>query len=368
MLDRRLLRNMDWVLLLTVCAIMLISLVVISSATLVNPTGDPYYYVKRQAIRFALGFFAMLVVMSIDYTQYYKLSPYIYVANLLLLGAVFFVGKDAGGAQRWIDLKVFDLQPSEFAKLAIIISLARHLASREGYFDSAWSLIPAFIHVAPPMLLIFLQPDLGTSLIFIIILFGMLYMAGARVRHLFLYGFVGVAVGFPLLWTKLRTYQKMRLTVFLNPYKDYLGYGYQVIQSMYAIGSGGLFGKGLFSGTQSQLEFLPAQHTDFIFSVLAEERGFIGAVILLLLYLLLMYRIVRVAGHARDTFGMLMCMGVASMLIFQVLVNIGMTVSIMPLTGIPLPFMSYGGSANLVNLMAVGLVLNVGMRRQRLMF
>ncbi len=368
MFDRRLFRNFDYLLLFTAIAIMLVSLVVISSATLVNPTGDPNYFVKRQAIRIAVGFAVMFFVMTIDYTQFFRFSSHLYVLNLLLLVSLFFIGRESGGAQRWIDFRFFDLQPSEFAKIIIIISLARHLVSREGNFDSIFSVIPAFLHVALPMALIFMQPDLGTALVFIIILFGMLFMAGASVRHLLFYAVAGIAVGFPLLWSKLKVYQKMRLTVFLNPEADPLGFGYQLMQSMIAIGSGGLRGKGLFEGTQSQLEFLPAQHTDFIFSVLAEEWGFIGGVVLLLLLLLLIYRVIRVASLARDTFGSLICIGVATMLTFQVLVNIGMTISIMPVTGLPLPFMSYGGSSTMANMMALGLVLNIGMRRHKLMF
>ncbi len=368
MFDKKYLRNFDFIMLATVCAIMLISLGIISSATIINITGDPNYFVRRQAVLFIIGFFVMLVVITTDYTQFYRFAPHLYVLNLLLLGAVLVFGRDAGGAQRWISLKVFDLQPSEFAKVIVIISLARHLVSREGNFDSPFSPIPFFLHIAVPMAVIFLQPDLGTSLVFIVIVFGMLFMAGARVRHLLFYAVSGIAVGLPLMWKVLKDYQKMRLLVFLNPEKDPMGFGWQLRQSMIAIGSGGLRGKGLFEGTQSQLEFLPAQHTDFIFSVLAEELGFVGAVVLLLLFLLLIYRIVRTAAVARDTFGSLVCIGVASMLTFQVLVNIGMTVGIMPVTGLPLPFVSYGGNSLWANMIAVGLVLNIGMRRHRLMF
>jgi rod shape determining protein RodA len=366
--DRRLFRNFDYLLLLTICAIMMISLIIIQSATLVNPTGDALYFVKRQATWFLLGFIVLLIMVSVDYTQFYRFAPHLYVFNLLLLVAVLFIGKETGGAQRWIDLKIFDLQPSELAKVILIVYLGRHLSAREGSFDSFFSVVPSFIYVMIPMGLIFLQPDLGTSLVFIVILFGMLFMAGAKVRHLLLYGLTGIVVGFPLLWFKLQDYQKMRLTVFLNPGTDPLHYGYQLLQSMIAIGSGGTWGKGLYEGTQSQLEFLPAQHTDFIFSVLAEELGFIGSVVLLLLFMFLVFRVIRAASLARDTFGTLVCIGVASMLTFQVLVNIGMTISIMPVTGLPLPFVSYGGGSFLVNIMAVGLVLNIGMRRHKLMF
>lgn len=368
MFDRRLLRNFDFLLLFAICAIMLVSLVVISSATLVNPTGDPLYYVKRQATWFALGFVILLVVASIDYTQFHRFAPHLYLLNLALLVAVLIIGKETGGAQRWIDLKIFPMQPSEFAKVVIIISLARLLASREGNFESFFSVIPAFVLTLVPVGLIFKQPDLGTSLVFIVVLFGMLFMAGAKLRHLALYVVTGAGAGFPLLWFRLKDYQKMRLMVFLNPEADPLGHGYQLMQSMIAIGSGGIWGKGLFEGTQSQLEFLLEQHTDFIFSVLAEEMGFIGAVVLLLLFLLLIFRVIRMAATARDTFGTLVCIGVATMLTFQVLVNIGMTIGMMPVTGLPLPFMSYGGSSLMANMIAIGLVLNIGMRRHKLMF
>ncbi len=368
MFDRRLFRNLDYLLLIAVLAIMAVSLVIITSATLANPFGDPMFYVKRQAIRFLIGFIVLIVVISIDYTQFYRFSHYLYGLNLVLLVAVLFVGKQTGGAQRWIDLRVFELQPSEFAKIIIIISLARHLASREGNFDSLFSVVPSFIYVFVPIGLIFLQPDLGTSLVFIVILFGMLFLAGVRMRHLLTYAIGGAAIGLPLLWFKLKTYQKMRLMVFLNPDTDPLGHGYQLMQSMIAIGSGGLRGKGIFEGTQNQLEFLLEQHTDFIFSVLAEEAGFIGGVVLILLFMLLIFRVIRTAYIAKDTFGALICIGVATMLTFQILVNIGMTIGIMPVTGLPLPLMSYGGSSLLMNMIAIGLVLNIGMRRHNIMF
>ena len=369
MFDRRLFRNFDYLLLLTVFSIVAVSLVVISSASQSNFTGDPFYYTKRQASLFIVGLVIMLIVISIDYTQFYRLAPYLYALNIGLLLAVIFIGKDSGGAQRWLDLKFFNLQPSEFAKLIIIISLARHLAAREGYFENVFSVIPAFLHVAAPIILIFLQPDLGTSLVFIVILFGMLFMAGVKLKHLFTYATLGTLVGFPLLWLKLKEYQKMRLFIFLNPEQDKLGFGYQIIQSMIAIGSGGLHGKGLFAkGTQNLLEFLPETHTDFIFSALAEETGFIGSVVLLLLFALLILRVIWIGSQAKDTFGMLICIGIATMFTFHVLVNVGMTIGMMPVTGLPLPFTSYGGSSLLMNMIAIGLVLSIGMRRQKLMF
>lgn len=380
--DRRLLRSFDFLLLLTVLAIVGISLVVIGTATsnitrdadlkgqvLMFLSSGEAYYVKRQALMALVGFVLMLLIISTDYTQYYKLSPYLYVLNIALLLAVIFLGREGGGAQRWIDLRFFDLQPSELAKLIIIISLARHLAGREGNFEHITSVIPAFLHVAPPMVLIFLQPDLGTALVFFAILFGMLFMAGAKVRHLFAYVAGGAAIGIPLLWRVLKGYQKMRLIVFTNPEMDPLGDGFQLIQSMIAVGSGGLWGKGPFDpSTQNTLHFLPESHTDLIFSVFAELTGFAGAVLLLVLYMFLIFRILRIGAQAKDTFGMLICIGVASMFLFHILVNIGMTIGIMPVTGLPLPFMSYGGNSLMMNMMAVGLVLCIGMRRNKLMF
>ena len=367
MFDRRLIRNLDWLLILTVIAIFAISLIIITSTT-VNFTGDPLYYAKRHALRFGAGLVALLFILSLDYTYFYRFAPYIYFANVLLLLAVLFVGSDSGGAQRWIDLKFFELQPSEFAKLAIIISLARHLTDQEGNFDSFFSAIPFFLHVAIPMFLIFRQPDLGTSIVFIVILLGMLFMAGIKFKHLAAYIGLGLAA-LPFVWFRLKDYQKMRLIIFLDPYQDPLNDGYQIIQSLIAVGSGGLYGKGLFAeGTQNHLGFLLEQHTDFIFSAYAEETGFIGAVILLFLFLVLILRIIRVAYQARDTFGTLVCIGIATMMTFHVLINVGMTIGIMPVTGLPLPFVSYGGSSLLMNMIAIGVVLNIGMRRQKFMF
>lgn len=367
MFDRRLWRNFDYPLLLIVLMISAYSLVIISSATM-NYTADPYYYVRKQFIWLLIGLAGIFLMISIDYVNFSRLSKHLYLVNLILLVLVLYIGKETAGSQRWIDLKFFDLQPSEFAKLIIIITLARFLETREGELDNFKNIVLAFLHIALPIYFIFMQPDLGTSLVFLAILLGMLFLAGAKVKHLLLTIITGAAVGFPLLWMNLKDYQKMRLIIFTNPDLDPLNYGYQLIQSVIAIGSGQLWGKNLYEGTQNTLNFLPAQHTDFIFSVLGEELGFVGAMVLLVLYLLLIYRILKVSMVAKDNFGFLICSGIASMLVFQVFVNIGMTISIMPVTGLPLPFMSYGGSSFLVNMLSIGLVLNVGMRRNRILF
>jgi rod shape determining protein RodA len=373
MMERKLWRNFDYSLLLTVIALSLIGLIAIRSASVNNVTGDPYHFVRRQALFVGIGLGVLFFILTIDYRHYARLTPYLYAVNIGLLVLVMFIGRGTSGVQRWIDLKFFDLQPSELAKLIIIVTLAKILADREGDFEKITDLALPFAFVGLPMALIFLQPDLGTSLVFLAILFSMLFMAGAVARHLAAIVLFGAAAGLPLLWQFLKPYQKMRLIVFVNPEIDPMGYGYQLLQSMIAIGAGGptgyFFRTGeLFQGTQSDLNFLPAQHTDFIYAVLGEEFGFLGCLIVLALFFFLIYRIIRIAMEAKDIFGSLMCVGVAALILFQVLVNVGMTVSVMPVTGLPLPFMSYGGSSFLVNMMAMGVVLNVGLRKKKILF
>ena len=367
MFDRRLLKNFDYQLLLIMLGLCLYGLLVISSATQGLNIDDPSAYVSRQSIWMAMGLGSLFLVISIDYINYYRWAWYLYITNLVFLFLVLFIGREGGGAYRWIDLGVFDFQPSELAKLIIIITLARVLVDQQDQLKNFVGLLPLLAHVFAPMVLIFLQPDLGTGLVLIIIFFGLLYLGGVPAKYLFLMGGSGLAV-FPLLWSQLLPYQKMRLIVFTNPEIDPLGYGYQLMQSMIAIGSGGIKGKGLFEGTQARLQFLPEQHTDFIFSVLGEELGLLGGFILLTFYFLLIYRILKVGAFSKDTFGALLCTGVATMITFQVLVNVGMSLGIMPVTGLPLPFMSYGGNAMLLNMMSIGVVLNVGMRRHKIQF
>lgn len=333
-------------------------------------------YVFEQAIRVLIGILAAAVVIYIPYEDWRKYTKHLYVINLLMLGAVLVVGHTAMGAQRWVIIFGIPIQPSEFAKLIIIITLADFLSKREGKLSSIKELIPCFIFVGVPLLLILKQPDLGTSLVFIAILFGMLFIASSRplmVTGLFAGGFFGVIglvwahIKFDT-WVPLREYQLKRLTIFLNPEEDWSGGGYHMIQSQIAIGSSGFWGKGLLRGTQSFLEFLPTRHTDFIFSVLAEEAGFLGAMILLILYGFFIYRGVRIAVESKDMFGTLLAVGVVSMFAFHIFVNVGMTIAIMPITGLPLPLFSYGGSNMMANLIAIGILLNVYMRRQKIIF
>ncbi len=368
MLTRRLLRNLDLVVIVVTATIILISLVIIGSATHVNsPSDERYWFVQRQGIFAIFNLFIVFIMLHFDYKSLGKVANWLYGINLVMLLAVMFVGQSALGAQRWIQIGPINLQPSEFSKLIMIIALANLLDKRTGKLNSLKDIIPIFIYVGIPFLLVLKQPDLGTSLVFLAILFGMIFVAGISTKHLAM--IFGAAAAFmPIFWHFLKDYQKKRLTVFIDPNVDPLGSGYHIIQSKIAIGSGMLFGKGLFGGTQSQLNFLPENHTDFIFAVIGEELGFIGAVTILLLYFVLLYRGIKIAGLARDNFGTLLATGITSMLTFHVLVNVGMTAGIMPVTGIPLPLMSYGVSSLTTNMVAIGILLNIYMRRQKILF
>jgi rod shape determining protein RodA len=368
MIDKRLLKKLDYPILIIVIMLAAISILIISSAVRINiaETRD-FHYVKMQLIWLFVGLAALTVVISIDYHLLERFVNVIYICNVILLLSVFLF-EPVKGSQRWVRFGGFTLQPSEFAKIALIITLAKLLSKKhqDGIPDFK-SLLPILAHVGLPMLIIIKQPDLGTSLVLVAILGGMLFMGGISYRLLAWMAAAGL-VSAPVMWNFLKDYQKLRILVFINPEMDRLGSGYNVIQSMIAVGSGKLLGKGLFQGTQNQLGFLPEQQTDFIFSVLGEEFGFLGATVLLILYFILIMRCINIASSAKDTFGMLIIVGVATMLTFHVVVNIGMTIGIMPVTGLPLPFMSYGGSSFLANMIAIGLVLNIGMRRQKIRF
>lgn len=368
MLNQRLLRNLDFVLIGITALLVVISLVVIGSATHINnPSEDRYWFVQRQGLFAIANIIIIFFMLNFDYKSLERFSGLFYIVNLVMLLAVMFVGQSALGAQRWIQIGPISLQPSEFSKIIMIIVLAQILDKRMGKLNTFKEIIPVFIYVGIPFVLVLKQPDLGTSLVFLAILFGMIFVAGISLRHLA--AIIGAGLVFmPIFWHFLKDYQKKRLTVFIDPNVDPLGSGYHIIQSKIAIGSGMLFGKGLFNGTQSQLNFLPENHTDFIFAVIGEELGFIGASIILLLYLVLLYRGIKIAGAARDNFGTLLATGITSMIAFHLLVNVGMTAGIMPVTGIPLPLMSYGVSALTTNLVSIGILLNIYMRRQKILF
>ena len=367
-MNKRIFRRMDLTLLLATAGILIMSLVIIGSATHINtPSDERYWFVQRQGL-FALVDVAFAIfLMNFDYKMLQAYGNKMYVFNLIMLLAVMLVGHSALGAQRWISIGPINLQPSEFSKIIMIVSLAAMLEERVGKLNSLQDLLPVAGYVGLPFLLVLKQPDLGTSLVFMAIFFGMIFVSGIRLRLLGGIFAAGIAC-MPVLWHFLKDYQKLRIMVFMDPNVDPLGSGYHIIQSKIAIGSGMLFGKGLFEGTQSQLNFLPENHTDFIFAVVGEELGFIGAVVLLLLYLVVLWRGVQIAKEAGDVFGRLLATGITSMLAFHVLVNVGMTMGIMPVTGIPLPLMSYGVSSLTTNVLAVALLLNIHLRKQKLVF
>jgi rod shape determining protein RodA len=351
--------------LLILCTVALVGtgLVMIYSSTHLSPR--PYEFLRTQILHLAVGLGVAGLLLAVDYRALAKSARVLYAANLLLLAAVLVIGRTSLGAQRWILLgPLGQFQPSEMAKLVIVITLAKHFVDRPGPYRSVFDLMPFLGHVALPMILIFKQPDLGTALVYGAIFLGMLYAGGARRRDLAALTVAGVACG-PLLWHALKEYQRRRLLAFIHPSLDPLGSGYGIIQSKIAVGSGMVWGKGLFLGTQNVLRFVPEHHTDFIFSVIGEELGFVGGMVLLALFLLWVYRGLRIAAVARDRFGALVAVGIVSMIGFHVFVNVGMTVGIMPITGIPLPFVSYGGSALMTMLWATALLLNIAMRHQK---
>jgi len=372
-IDRKAVRRIDFWLLGAVLVLEILSLPLIDSAT---HGADGHYYLKRQAVMIAVSFLALVVGAFVDYHDLVRLSPWIFAANVLLLLSLRFIGKTVGGSTRWIPLGLFDLQPSELQKIVTILFSVALLCSKDTYPDSLWDILPVYAWMVVPVVLILWQPDLGTAITTIVIGTGVVYFSGTPgkvILSIVALGMVAVVLVFGLYWyaglpLPIEQHWIDRIVSAFNPEKDPLGLGYQVLQSKIAIGSGGLWGKGLGQGTQNRLDFIPEQHTDFIFSVVGEELGFVGTLCVLGLYALIVYRCLVVAIGSPDKEGMLIAGGVFTMFLFQVLVNVGMTMGIMPVTGIPLPFLSYGGTALIVNGFCVGLVLNVSWKRHKILF
>jgi len=320
-------------------------------------------YALPQALRFLLGFALMLGLGMLPMHWLLRYAYVFYFLCLAVLAGVDVIGHIGMGAQRWIKIGGMNLQPSEFMKLAVILALARyyHMLRLEDVRRFV-TLIPPVLMLLIPAALILRQPNLGTATITLLVGAAMMCMAGVQWRY-----FIGVALaagaGAPLAWHFLHDYQKKRVLTFLDPEADPLGAGYNIIQSMIAVGSGGLFGKGFLQGSQSQLNFLPEKHTDFIFTVLAEEWGFIGGVSLLLMYALLMAYGWRVALSSRSSFGSLLAVGVIMLIFVHVMINVAMVMGMIPVVGVPLPFLSYGGSIMLSTLLAMGLLLNADLHR-----
>ncbi len=360
----RLIENLDYTLLFAVVFLCFYGLLVLYSSTRLEAAvgSDPYFFVKRQSLWALLGFILLIIIIFIDYHNLERYSKVIYFGAIVLLIMVIISGRTTYGARRWLAIGPFDFQPSEFAKIALIAFLADFLSENKQKLDNFFYYFLPFAYTGLLILLVFMQPDLGTSLVYLAILIIMLFVAGVKIKFL-VFTFLAALSSVPVLWTFLKDYQKNRIILFLNPNLDPLGGGYNVIQSRIAIGSGGFLGNGIFSGLQSQLNFLPAQHTDFIFSVVGEELGFVGTILLLGLYAVILWRGIKIALEARDLLGSLLAAGAVSFLFFHIVVNIGMAMGMLPATGLPLPFLSYGGSFMISNLMAIGILLNVELNK-----
>ncbi len=350
----------------TTVALALLGVLVINSADLHAPDASGEW--RKQLVYIALGIGVMATFASVDYHKWQRWALRLYVANLLLLGLVMVGGRSALGAQRWIIIGPIQFQPSEPAKLVLAICIAALLARRTtvGWREMA----AAIAAVAVPALLILKQPDLGTTLVIVAILSADLFFGVTRTWQFFVYAAATAAASAVVVGTNLvlKPFQRSRLLVFLHPDADPQGAGWNLNQSKIAVGSGEWFGKGLYHGTQTQLNFVPEHSRDFIFTVVGEEFGYVGSLGLIALYAIVLFGALRAMLAARDRFGLLLAVGLVAMLAFHITINIGMTVGIMPITGIPLPFMSYGGTAVLTDFAAIGLLLNIYVQRDRLVF
>ena len=358
MFERRLYFHVDWALVGAILALALMGLMQIYSAT-----GGPTSIYVTQIYGILLGLVALVVCLSIDYRTLVDKSHFIYGGIILLLIYVLFFGAVRGGSRRWIDLGAFNLQPSEFAKAALALVLAKFFAEvRKGGLSRS-DFIVAVALTAVPALIIARQPDLGTAVTLVPVCLAAAFVAGMPMRAIGVLALAGLLIT-PVAWKfALQDYQKERISTFLDPSQDAKGAGYQQIQARITVGSGGLWGKGFTKGTQGQLRFLPVAHNDFIFSVLAEERGFAGVLVALGLYLFVILRSLEAASLAKDRLGSFLVLGVLACFSFQVVYNITMSAGLAPVKGLTLPLMSYGGSSMIATLAGFGLILNVRMRR-----
>ncbi len=319
---------------------------------------------RQQGLFALLGLVLYVILSAVNYRFWKKAAPHLYIAICLLLAITLLLGQVSRGTLRWLSWGPFNIQPAELAKFGLIVTLAAFLSSKYAFFSSLRTLFLSLLLVILPFILVILEPAVGSSFLLLIIWLGMILLSGVKIKHLGLL-ILPAFIGIPFVWLLLKDYQKERILSFLNPQGDPLGSGYNVIQSLIAVGSGRLFGRGFGRGTQSQLRFLPERHTDFIFASLAEEWGFIGASILLILFFILLWRIIAVAKNSPDDFGMLVCIGTFFLMLAQITVNVGMNLGILPVTGLPLPFISYGGSSLIVSFSLLGLVQSVALRETR---
>ena len=369
-IDRKLVKYFDFGIVFVAVIIVLFGILNIYNASM-SKWG--FSYAKLQLMWLFVGLAVLYVMVMVDYTILSNYAALIYWAGILLLLYNNFTSSAVKGAAAWISIGSRAIQPSEFAKLGMIIMLAKKLEDMEGNINNFKNFCILTFYAAIPMALIVVQPDMGMTMVCFFIVLGIYFVAGLNLKVIF-GGLTTVVVMIVVVWNSslMQAYWKKRLTIFLNPESDEWGYGMQLIQSQIGIGSGSIFGTGAKIGERAGSgfvsEFVPEAHTDFIFAVVGEKWGFIGGVILLLLYSVLLYKIIKIAIRSKDFFGSVICVGVFSSFLFSIIQNIGMTIGILPITGITLPFMSYGGSSLMTNFIALGLVVNVGMRKKKINF
>jgi len=397
-------QKLDYITIIFIVVLVISGLVAIYSATRFDEANSSIYF-NKQLIWTIVGFILMAIIIILPIRQINRLSYSLYLINLLLLILVLFIGKAGQGAERWLVFGPVRIQPSEFMKLTTLLAVSKFLSDKYADVNKLKYLIICVALIIIPFVLIAKQPDLGTSLVLLAIIIPILFWSGLNWFYLFvmisplltmifsfnLWAFmgmmltitlilllskrkilltasvfmlnIGIGIVTPTMWNQLHPYQQKRIITFINPEKDPRGAGYQIIQSQVAIGSGGIWGKGYLQGSQTHLRFLPAQHTDFIFSVIGEEFGFFGVGIILLTFLLLLLRLINLAGLIRHQYGSLLIIGITTIIAFHIVINVGMTIGLAPVTGLPLPFLSYGGSFLLVNFMMIGIVLNIARNR-----
>lgn len=363
------LRRLDWVLLFAAAALVGYGLWAIGGITRFDVPGNPDYYVMRQATAAALGVIGMIVAIAIPPSTYQRHWRFLYGGTIAFMAFVFLYAEAIRGSKRWIEIGPFQFQPSEFGKLFFVLALAGFMVERGRRVGELSTVLTAVGLGVAPMILVFLQPDLGSALVYVGALAGVLFLSGVRWLHLVLLGLAGLLVVASVLWflpaagiQVLRPYQTERLIGFTNPDSDPGDLTYNVTQSRTAVGAGGLTGRGVEGASQTRLDYLPEHATDFVFASFAEQRGFVGTSILLLLYLLVVWRALRVITVSGDLYGAVVAGGIVSAFLFQIFVNVGMTMGIAPVTGIPLPFITVGGSSMVANLVAIGVLQSIHAR------
>ena len=359
-------KRFDYILFMTVLLLCGYGLVMVMSATLSFETMS---YVKSQGIATALGVVAIIILILLDYQLLGKLYIPIYVAcNILLLAVLIFgFGKEQWGSDSWLKVGPVVFQPAEFVKIGLIISLAKFIDNHKENINDPYTLLKILAFAFLPVLLILLQPDAGTAMVFAFFIAAMLFVADVKWKYIGYALSLGL-MSLPVLWFNLDKYQKDRIFNFLTPERDTSNTGYQALQGKIAIGSGKVFGRGLFQGVFTQFNYIPEKQTDFIFAVIGEELGLVGGMGLIAMYFVLLSRLIKIARNSKDTFGSLMVVGITAVLLFHIWENIGMTIGLMPITGIPLPFISHGGTFQLANMICIGIALSVGVHREELSF